>query len=311
MLNQRTLRSPAECEGIALHGGQQAKVRLIPAPVDTGIVFVRTDLEPPVEIPARSDHVVDTRLATTLGRGGATVGTVEHLIAALVGLGVDNVRIEIDGPELPILDGSAQPFVDLVLAAGGTIAQRRPKRFLVVRKTVTVTDETGAKLARLEPASCFSLRCSIDFDHPIVNQQSFELALSDAAFVRELARARTFGFARDVDAMHAAGLARGGGLENAVVIDDFSIRNPEGLRFPDEFVRHKILDAIGDLALLGAPVIGRYVGHKSGHALNARLTAALLAQPKAFEYVEFRQRREVEGAQLELPSFQLGGFAPA
>ncbi|CAN0594763.1 unnamed protein product, partial [Laminaria digitata] len=184
-------------------------------------------------------------------------GTIEHLVAALAWLGVYNARIELDGPEVPILDGSSALWVELITAAGGTVAQSRPKKFLVVRKAVEV--QHGDKSARLEPAPTFSLRCHIDFDHPIVNAQSFEIAMSDTAFVRELARARTFGFAKDVDAMHAAGLARGGGLDNAVVIDDFSIRNPDGLRFPDEFVRHKVLDAVGDLALMGAPIIGRYV----------------------------------------------------
>jgi UDP-3-O-[3-hydroxymyristoyl] N-acetylglucosamine deacetylase len=310
MLHQRTVKTAIEAEGVALHSGEITRFCIRPAPVDSGLVFVRTDLSPAVEIPARSENVVDTRLATTLGVGGVTVGTVEHLIAALAGLGVDNARVEVDGPEIPILDGSALPFVDLIREAGGTVAQRKPKRFVVVRRPVVVADESGERSARLEPAASFSLRCSIDFNHPIVNQQSFELALSDTAFLREVARARTFGFARDVDAMHAAGLARGGSLANAVVVDDFSVRNPEGLRFPDEFVRHKVLDAIGDLALLGAPLIGRYIGHKSGHWLNTRLVAALLAQPKAYEVVEFRQRREVEGAQLELPSYRLGGLAP-
>lgn len=296
-------------EGVGLHSGRPTRFRILPARVDTGIVFVRTDLTPEVEIPARSENVCDTLLATTLGVDGVTIATVEHMVAALAGLGVDNARIEIDGPEVPILDGSSAPYVALIRAAGGTVAQPRPKRFVVVKKAVEVSD--GDKSARLEPASAFSLRCHIDFDHPIVNAQSFELVMSDTAFVRELAKARTFGFAKDVDAMHAAGLARGGGLDNAVVVDDYSIRNPDGLRYPDEFVRHKTLDAVGDLALLGAPLIGRYVGHKSGHALNTRLASALLDNPRAYEVIEFKARREVDRAQIHLPSFGLGALATA
>ena len=309
MFQQRTLRSVVTGDGVGLHSGQRTCVRMVPAPPDTGLVFVRTDLAPCVEIPATSAHVRQTHLATTLGVGDVTIGTVEHLIAALAGLGVDNARVELDGPEVPILDGSSAPWVQLVTEGGGTVAQRKAKRFLVVRRAVEVRD--GDKWARLEPANTFTLRCSIEFDHPIVNRQAFELTMSDTAFVREVARARTFGFARDVDAMQAAGLAQGGSLDNAVVIDDFSIRNPDGLRFPDEFVRHKVLDAVGDLALLGAPIIGRYVGHKSGHALNTRLVAALLASPRSFEEAQFRATREVEGAQVILPSFGLGGLAPA
>ncbi|MCA9550545.1 MAG: UDP-3-O-[3-hydroxymyristoyl] N-acetylglucosamine deacetylase [Myxococcales bacterium] len=209
--------------GVGLHSGQLTRVRLVPTPPDSGIVFVRTDLVPNVEIPATSANVRDTVLATTLGVGAVTVATVEHLIAALAGLGVDNARVELDGPEVPILDGSSAPWVQLITEAGGTVAQRKAKRFLVVRRAVEVRADD--KWARLEPANTFSLRCSIDFDHPIVNSQSFEMTMSDTAFLREVARARTFGFAKDVDAMHAAGLARGGSLDNAVVIDDFSIRN--------------------------------------------------------------------------------------
>jgi UDP-3-O-[3-hydroxymyristoyl] N-acetylglucosamine deacetylase len=309
MLHQRTVKSPVRGEGVGLHSGELATFTILPAAPDTGLVFVRTDLCPPVEIPATTDHVVHTVLATSLGHDGASVQTVEHLIAALAGLGVDNARIEVDGPEVPILDGSAERFVELIQKAGGTRAQRQPKRFLVVKKPITVTDETGEKFARLEPSSCFSLEATIDFNHPIVNRQSFGLILSDTAFVRELAPARTFGFAKDVARMHAAGLARGGSLDNAVVVDDYSVQNPDGLRFPDEFVRHKLLDAVGDLALLGAPIIGKYVGYKSGHALNTQLVAAILAQPRAYEMHEFRQRQEVARAQIELPVFRLNSLA--
>lgn len=309
MLYQRTVESAIHGEGVGLHTGAVTRFSILPAPANHGIVFVRTDLEPPVEIPARSGYVVDSTLATTLGAGGATVGTVEHLVAALAGLGVDNARVEIDGPEVPILDGSAERFVQLIRAAGGTVAQHEPKRYVVIKRPVSVA--SGDRQARIEPASAFSVKCFIDFRHPIVNAQAFELTLSDRTFLDEVARARTFGFARDIDTMHAAGLARGGSVDNAIVLDDFSVRNADGLRYPDEFVRHKVLDAIGDLALLGAPMVGRYVGHKSGHALNARLVAELLADPRAYEVVEFRARRDVDRAELELPSFGVGGLAPA
>lgn len=311
MLHQRTVKNIVRGEGIGLHSGETASFSILPAPPDTGIVFVRTDVSPRVEIPATTDNVVHTVLATSLGKGGHSIQTVEHLIAALAGIGVDNARVEVDGPEVPILDGSAEQFVELIQRAGGTIAQRVPKRFLVVKRAVTVTDETGEKFARLEPASSFSLSVTIDFDHPIVNRQHFELTLSDTAFLRELAPARTFGFAKDVEKMHAAGLARGGSLDNAVVVDDFSVQNPDGLRYPDEFARHKMLDAVGDLALLGAPIIGRYVAYKGGHALNTKLVSALLEQNRAYEFAEFRQRREVALAQIELPVFRLGSLATA
>lgn len=311
MLYQRTVKRRVWGEGVGLHSGQVTEFTICPAPVDTGIVFIRTDVCPPIEIPASADCVVSTCLATTLGRHGASVQTVEHLVAALAGLGIDNARIEIGGPEVPILDGSAAAFVDLIRRSGGTVAQRRPKRFLMIRRAVTVKSEDGKALARLEPAPSFQLRCTIDFEHPLIRNQTFEWQFSDAGFVREIAKARTFGFGKDVDAMHAAGLARGGSLDNAVVIDDFSIRNPEGLRYTNEFVRHKILDAIGDLALLGAPIIGRYVGVKSGHSLNTQLARAVLMQSRATEYVEFRQRREAEGRNLELPVLGIRGLAPA
>lgn len=311
MLYQRTLKSRVSVTGVALHSGRTVQMALIPSGPGTGIVFARADVRrpdgSPVEIAAHADNVLETRLATTLGRDSATVGTVEHLMAALSGLGVDNARIELDGPEVPILDGSAAPFVDLIRSGGGTVAQAQPKRFLVIRRAVEVRD--GDRVARLEPAPNFRLQCSIDFRHPLITDQRYDFVSSDLAFEAEIARARTFGFARDVDAMRARGLARGGSLENAVVIDDFSIQNPEGLRFPDEFVRHKILDAIGDLALFGAPVVGRFVGYKSGHMLNTRLVSAVLAERRAYEWQTFRRERDARGAGLELPALGLGRLA--
>jgi UDP-3-O-[3-hydroxymyristoyl] N-acetylglucosamine deacetylase len=313
LLTQRTLKSRISATGIALHSGRLVQMALIPAPPSTGIVFARTDLRDaqgrPVEVQAHADNVLETRLATTLGRDAATVGTVEHLMAALSGLGIDNVRVELDGPEVPIFDGSAAPFVELVREAGGAVAQSRPKRFLVIRRAVEVRD--GDRVARLEPAPSFRLQCYIDFRHPLITDQRRDFEYSDVAFEAEIARARTFGFARDVVAMRARGLALGGSLDNAVVIDDYSIQNPEGLRFPDEFVRHKILDAIGDLALIGAPIVGRYVGYKSGHMLNTKLVSAVLAERRAYEWQEFRHERDARGAGLELPALRLGGLATA
>lgn len=312
MLYQRTVKSRVVGSGVGLHSGREVRFEILPARAGSGIVFVREDVQPAVEIPARAEFVGDTTLATKLTRGDVSIGTVEHLMAALFGLGIDNARIVLDGPEVPILDGSAEPWVTRILEGGGTVAQREPKRFLVVKRPVTVKDPTSGRMARLEPAPSFQLSCSIDFDHPIVRDQKFDCVFSDRVFLRDICRARTFGFARDVEAMHRAGLALGGSLDNAIVIDDFSIQNTEGLRFPDEFVRHKVLDAIGDLALLGSPIIGRYVGVKSGHALNAELVTALMTNSRAYEMVAYSRRDAARNDGFELPALGLrGGLATA
>jgi UDP-3-O-[3-hydroxymyristoyl] N-acetylglucosamine deacetylase len=298
---QRTLQLKAVVEGIGLHSGRNVVLRLLPAPVDYGIRFIRTDLSHPVEIPARGAFVVDTTLNTTLGRDRARVGTVEHLLAALYALGVDNVRVEIDGPEVPILDGSAAPFVRLIEQVG-IREQRASRRVAVVRKPAVVTD--GDKEVRLLPGPMFSIHYAIDFQHPLITNQRFGLDLTARTFVREIAHARTFGFAREVEMLRERGLALGGSLENAIVVDDFHILNPEGLRFPDEFVRHKILDAIGDLSLLGMPVVGQLHAQKSGHALNQRLVSQLLNEPGHIEIVTLgepaAQRAVPQPAQVEL-----------
>lgn len=296
--NQRTIQGPVSCQGVGLHSGARVNLTLRPAPVDHGIVFVRTDLPTPVSLPALSQYVVDTSsLATTLGKDGVRVGTVEHLMAALAGLGIDNLRVEVDGPEVPIMDGSAAPFVYLIKSAGVQI-QSDPKSFLVIKKTVSVIE--GDKEATLSPASRFKVDCTIDFKHPLISDQRFELDFSDRAFSREISRARTFGFLRDVEMLKKVGLAKGGSLENAIVVDEFSILNPDGLRFPDEFVRHKILDAFGDISLFGRPVIGHLKVHKSGHALNHKLVQKVLSDPS--QYVVVRaQKREVERLDLRLP----------
>jgi UDP-3-O-[3-hydroxymyristoyl] N-acetylglucosamine deacetylase len=295
--NQRTLSGPIGCDGVGLHTGQAVKMTLNPAPADHGIVFVRTDLPTPVEIPATTRYVVNTELATTVGRDGARVGTVEHLLAALSGLGIDNVRIELDGPEVPIMDGSAAPFAYLIRTAGVRMLDA-PKSFVVIKKRVSVRD--GEKTATLDPCDRFKINCRIDFHHPLISNQTFEMEFSDRTFAREIARARTFGFLRDVETLKREGLARGGSLENAIVVDEFSILNPDGLRFPDEFVRHKVLDAMGDVALFGRPVIGHLRVYKSGHALNHRLVEKVLADPTCFVVVRAR-KRDVERLDLRLP----------
>jgi UDP-3-O-[3-hydroxymyristoyl] N-acetylglucosamine deacetylase len=277
---QRGLKQRASLEGVGLHSGAKVRLTLAPASADSGIVFVRDG----VEIPALAEFVVDTTMNTSLGRSGIRIGTVEHLLAAFAGCGIDNARIEVEGPEIPIMDGSSDPFVTLIRRAG-IHEMRQSRRFLLVRKAVTVTD--GDKLARLAPArGKFSINYTIDFRHPLISDQSYRLDVSERSFQKDIARARTFGFKRDVERLHSAGLARGGSLENAVVVDDFNILNPEGLRFPDEFVRHKILDALGDLSLIGMPIIGQLTAVKSGHALNHQLVRRILAEAEACEIVQ-------------------------
>jgi len=278
--NQRTVAKRVSCTGVGLHSGKPATLTLAPAASDAGVTFVRMDLG--VEIPARNEHVADTTLSTNLALGGARVHTVEHVLAALHGMGIDNCRVEVDGPEIPILDGSAAPFVALVQEAGVHL-QRAGRRWLVMEQPVEVRD--GDKVARLEPADAFSVEFTADFNHLLITNQAFRVAMTDRAFEREVARARTFCFRKDIERMQAAGLARGGSLANAIVVDEFSILNPEGLRFPDEFARHKVLDAVGDLALFGLPVLGALTAVKSGHALNQALVKKVLADAASHRVV--------------------------
>lgn len=285
MHRQRTIRQKTSLSGTGLHTGEQIRINLFPAGDNEGITFLRPAGKTLVEIPAHASKVVDTRLATTLGNDGEIVSTVEHFLAGVQGLGIDNMRVEVSGPELPIMDGSAAAFVDAIKDAG-IEQQSAQKKFWVVTRAVSVA--VGDRRATLKPASKFSIHCDIDFNHPVISAQSFTWEFNDQAFWREIARARTFGFLRDVEQLKSMGLARGGSLDNAIVADDFNILNPEGLRYPDEFVRHKVLDGLGDLALLGHPVIGKLQLHKAGHALHYMLidkalkTGALaLFQPKA------------------------------
>ena len=291
---QRTLKRRAQLHGIGLHSGAEVALTIAPAAADAGIVFER-DGE---EIPALADFVVDTTMNTSLGREGMRVGTVEHLMAALAGCGIDNARVEIEGPEVPIMDGSAEPFVRLIREAG-VHEQRSARRFLMIRKPIAVSE--GDKVARLTPArGRFAISYTIDFRHPLITDQTCKVEMNERSFQREIARARTFGFKRDVERLHSLGLARGGSLANAVVVDDFNILNPEGLRFPDEFVRHKVLDAVGDLALLGMPVIGQLTAVKSGHHLNHQLVRKVLAEADSCEVVQPRAADELHEMQERL-----------
>ncbi len=290
MLKQRTLQSLTKAVGVGLHSGQRVELTLRPAQPDTGIVFRRVDLPQPVDIPIHAEAVTDTRLASTISNGGAKVFTVEHLMSACAGLGIDNLYIDITAEEVPILDGSASSFVFLLQSAG-IVEQNAPKRFIRVLKSVEVREGEGVneKWARLEPHHGYKLSFEIEFRHPAVDStgQSVVFDMDTDVYTRDIARARTFGFTRDVEMMRANGLALGGGLDNAIVMDDYKVLNTDGLRYDDEFVKHKILDAMGDLYLLGKPLLASYVAFRSGHAMNNKLLRELLSQPEAYEVVTF------------------------
>lgn len=290
MLKQRSIAQPVKAVGIGLHSGTKVHLALHPAPPDTGIVFRRVDLQPVVELPATATGVGDTRMASTLDNHGVKVSTVEHLMSACAGLGIDNLYIDLTAEEIPIMDGSAASFVFLLQQAG-LQEQQAPKKFIRVIKPVEIREGQGAqaKWARLEPYNGFKLRFFIEFNHPAVDRtgQIAEVDFEVESYVKEIARARTFGFMQDVETLRGMGLARGGSLENAIVMDEYRILNPDGLRYENEFVRHKILDAIGDLYLVGHPLLASYVAHKSGHGLNNQLLRVLLAQPDAYEIVTF------------------------
>ena len=294
MLKQRTLQSLTKAVGVGLHSGQRVELTLRPAQPDTGIVFRRVDLPQPVDIPITATAVTDTRLASTISNGGAKVFTVEHLMSACAGLGIDNLNIDITAEEVPILDGSASSFV-FFLQSAGIVEQNAPKRFIRVLKTVQVREGEGGneKWARLDPHHGYKLSFEIDFRHPAVDStgQSVVFDMDTDVYTRDIARARTFGFTRDVEMMRANGLALGGGLDNAIVMDDYKVLNTDGLRYDDEFVKHKILDAMGDLYLLGKPLLASYVAFRSGHALNNKLLRELLSQPDAYEVVTFEDAR--------------------
>ena len=286
MIRQRTLRNAIKATGVGLHTGEKVYLSLNPAPANNGIVFRRVDLDPVVEIPARAENVGDTTLSTSLVAGGERVSTVEHLLSAMAGLGIDNAFIDVSAPEVPIMDGSAGPFVFLIQSAG-IEEQNAPKKFIRIKHPVTVEDED--KVATFLPFDGFKVSFTIDFDHPVFRDRTAhaEVDFSTTSFVKEVSRARTFGFMHEIEYLRSKGLARGGSVDNAIVVDEYRILNQDGLRYDDEFVKHRILDAIGDLYLLGHSLIGEFRAHKSGHALNNASLRALIAQPEAWEMVTF------------------------
>jgi UDP-3-O-[3-hydroxymyristoyl] N-acetylglucosamine deacetylase len=286
MIRQRTLRNAIRATGVGLHSGEKVYLTLLPAPVDTGIVFRRTDLDPVVEIPARAENVGDTTLSTILMKGDVRVSTVEHLLSAMAGLGIDNAFVELSAAEVPIMDGSAGPFVFLIQSAG-IKEQSKAKRFIRIKRPVTVKHDD--KVASFLPFDGFKVSFTIDFDHPVFRDRTGEASLdfSSTSFVKEVSRARTFGFMHEFEYLRSQGLAQGGSLNNAIVVDEYRILNEDGLRYEDEFVKHKVLDAIGDLYLLGNSLIGEFRAHKSGHALNNASLRALIADTEAWEVVTF------------------------
>ena len=282
MLKQRTLSNVIRATGVGLHTGEKVFLTLKPAPVDTGIVFYRVDLDEPVEIKATTESVTETVMSTTIESNGTKISTVEHLMSAFAGMGVDNAYVELSTHEVPIMDGSAAPFVFLLQSAG-IAEQNKAKKFIRIKKPLEVRD--GDKWVRFEPFDGFKVTFTIDFDHPIFKNsvQHATVDFSTTSFIKEVSRARTFGFMDDLETLRKAGLARGGSIDNAIVMDSFNILNDDGLRYKDEFVKHKILDAVGDLYLLGHPLVGAFSAHKSGHALNNQILRQLLAQEDAWE----------------------------
>jgi UDP-3-O-[3-hydroxymyristoyl] N-acetylglucosamine deacetylase len=307
MLGQRTLKSLSRAVGVGVHGGQRVELTLRPAQPDTGILFRRVDLPVPVDIPVNVHAVCDTRMATTISPGGdpgaPKVNTIEHLLSACAGLGIDNLVVDITAEEVPILDGSAASFVYLLQSAGIEV-QKAPKRFLRIKKPVEVRDGEGPTLkwARLEPFDGYTLTFEIDFNHPAVNQtgQRVLFDMGSGQYKQQIARARTFGFTKDVEMMRSRGLGLGGSMDNVIVVDDYRVLNSDGLRYDDEFVKHKILDAIGDMQVIGHPLIAAYTGFKSGHAMNNKLLRAVLADETAYDIVTFDDEREAPAGLAEL-----------
>lgn len=291
MIKQRTLKNEIRATGVGLHTGRKVFLTLRPAPVNTGIVFRRVDLDPPVDIEAKAENVGDTTLSTTLMAGDVRISTVEHLLSAMAGLGIDNAIVEVSADEVPIMDGSAGPFVFLIQSAG-IQEQNAPKRFIRIKKEVTVTE--GDKVASFKPFDGFKVSFSIDFDHPVFKDRKLDVSVdfSSTSFVKEISRARTFGFMHEIEYLRSKGLAKGGSVNNAIVIDNYRILNEDGLRYEDEFVKHKVLDAIGDLYLLGFGLIGEYTAYKSGHGLNNKSIRELMKQTDAWEMVTFEYETE-------------------
>ena len=295
MIKQRTLKNTVRATGVGIHTGQKVYITLKPAAVNTGIIFTRTDLSTPVQLPANANLVGDTSMSTTLIRDGIRVATVEHLMAAFSGMGIDNCIVELSASEVPIMDGSAGPFVFLIQSAGIAL-QSAAKKFIQITKPVEI--KHGDKIARFEPYNGYKLKFDIEFNHPAFSEhtKSKEIDISTNAFIKEISRARTFGFMRDIEMLRDNNLAMGGSMDNAIVLDDYRVLNQDGLRYEDEFVKHKILDAIGDIYQLGHPIIGSYYGFKSGHALNNQLARKLLQQTDCWKLVSFNQKAQKEEA---------------
>jgi UDP-3-O-[3-hydroxymyristoyl] N-acetylglucosamine deacetylase len=301
VLKQRTLKKQVSATGVGLHNGEKVKLTLLPAPVDTGIVFRRTDLPGMPEIQATPEAVRDTRMCSALEQNGARVATVEHLMSALAGLGIDNIIIEVSASEIPIMDGSSGPFIYLLQSAG-LLEQSAAKKFIKINKKIEIID--GDKWVRFEPYHGFKMDFTIDFAHPVFENsgQNVKIDFADHSYIREISRARTFGFMHEVEYLRANGLARGGSLDNAIVLDEFRVLNSEGLRYEDEFVKHKVLDAIGDLYMLGHPLLGAFTAYKSGHALNNQLIRALKADAEAWEFTTFERIEEAPAGFAEQPA---------
>jgi UDP-3-O-[3-hydroxymyristoyl] N-acetylglucosamine deacetylase len=301
MLKQRTLKKAISATGVGLHTGDKVTLTLSPAAPDTGIIFRRTDWQnlpnasSPVEIKAQPDYVTDTRLCSTLEHGGARIATVEHLMSALAGLGIDNIYIDLTAAEVPIMDGSSGPFI-YMLQSAGIVEQPALKRFIRIRKSVEVL--SGDKWVRFDPYFGFKIDFTIDFNHPVFehSSQNVKIDFADNSYIKEVSRARTFGFMHEVEYLRSNGLARGGSLDNAIVLDEYRVLNTDGLRYEDEFVKHKVLDAIGDLYILGHPLIGAFTAHKSGHAMNNQLLRTLMADAEAWEYITFEHVEEAPNA---------------
>jgi len=283
---QRSIASPIECSGIGLHSGVKVNLRILPAPVDTGILFKRVDLDHPSDILALAENVVDTSLNTTLGKNAVQIRTAEHLLSAFSGLGIDNAVVELDAPEVPIMDGSAASYIYLLTSAG-IRRQSKLQRFIKIEEPIEIKEKD--RCAAIYPSDVPEVTYEIDFDHPMLKKQRYHYRASEDSYVREIARARTFGFLKEVEYLQSQGFALGGSLDNAIVIGDYRILNHDGLRYPDEFVRHKILDAIGDLSLVGVPMIGHFMASRSGHALNAKLVDRILKSPEKWRYVTHPQ----------------------
>jgi len=307
-LRQRTVADEISCTGIGLHSGKKVNLTIKPAPQNSGISFERIDISPGCKVKASFDNVVDTNMATTIGFNGYSVSTVEHIMAAFFGMGIDNALVQIDGGEIPIMDGSSAPFIFLLKNAGVTI-QNSHKRFLLVKKSVKVKD--GNRSVKVNPSNELKITYKIDFDHPLIKDQSYEISFSKSSFVDEISRARTFGFLRDVQTLKNNGLAKGGSLDNAIVVDDFRVLNEDGLRYKNEFVRHKLLDFIGDLAILGCVPIGHFVVERSGHSMNQKLLRLFMAQERSWEVVRFKNKEECVRKSIKIPSFGTPDLAPA